>query len=459
MNLDEIPSRPVSIYVGFEEICKNNGARYEGKLGRDDPYFYSSDPGNDISEEEGDPVDDDEVVDPPPRTSSSKIYFDKTAKKVFFQLYMNFLNYVEFRQALQTYSIQKGVNLKLKPNEKERLYDYIERLRTTNPSTTVSIRTSKNLISGKKVYIDIYGYRRIIDLDGAFLKGVCKGARFKTIITILKEIRCKVMEMMNQMRESLERWISDVSPMAMEVLAENGEYAVKCEVRFNGDFDFEKKNFIGSYSSQLSMQPNTSTSVVAERPTNASVGVDMPANATSSKRRPANAASFGGVRHATASTTDIRPAAVVMPATTSAVSDNATQSTTQQSTSSVGSQKRKTSTALRGGTNPAHKRLKQKKAKIGGFGVLFKPSGSVMQRSENTDRVLHSPTLISSIPTNIDLRFKSNGLRWKGGAAITQRQLQEQSSKRSKEKSSTTAQVTSSTQASKNQSTPSTQDT
>ncbi|XP_016567020.1 uncharacterized protein LOC107865218 [Capsicum annuum] len=275
------------IFVRTREV------RYEGKLGGDDPYFDSSDPGSDINDEEEGPVDDDEVVDPLPKTSFSKIYFDKTAKKVCFQLYMGFLNSIEFREALQSYSIQKSVNLKLKPNEKERirakckhkgcpwvilgsvdntgfftvktyfpvhkcckrtrnnmcnplwiskhykyrimsdpsiklhqiqillrkyyglyvskttsrktkirimnehfgdfveefsrLYDYAEQLRTTNPGTTVSIRTSKNAIPGKEVFMGIYiclrvlksrwkeGCRKIIGLDGAFLKGVCKG--------------------------------------------------------------------------------------------------------------------------------------------------------------------------------------------------------------------------------------------------------------------------------------------
>ena len=34
---------------------------------------------------------------------------------------MVFLNNIEFRETLQTYSIQKDVNIKLKPNEKERV--------------------------------------------------------------------------------------------------------------------------------------------------------------------------------------------------------------------------------------------------------------------------------------------------------------------------------------------------
>ncbi|KAF3615557.1 hypothetical protein FXO38_35055 [Capsicum annuum] len=126
VNLDEIPSGPVGIDAGFEDICKNKGVRYEDKLGGDDPYFDSSDPDSDISDEdEGDPIDDDEVVDPLPRTFSSKIYFDKTAKK----------------------------------------------LRTTNPGTTVSIRTSKKAIPGKEVFIGIYIYL------GALKSGWKEGCR------------------------------------------------------------------------------------------------------------------------------------------------------------------------------------------------------------------------------------------------------------------------------------------
>ncbi|PHT32152.1 hypothetical protein CQW23_28489 [Capsicum baccatum] len=123
------------------------------------------------------------------------------------------------------------------------------------------------------------------------------------------------------------------------------------------------------------------------------------------------------------------------------VGATATRSITQQTTSDIGAQKRKTSTTLAGGANLAYKRPRQKK------------------QSGNTDRVLHSPTLISSVPTNIDLGFKPNGLRCKIEATVTQRQRQQQSNKRSKAKSSTTTQAISSTQASKNQSTTSTQGT
>ncbi|KAH0696268.1 hypothetical protein KY289_013750 [Solanum tuberosum] len=82
-----------------------------------------------------------------------------------------------------------------------------------------------------------------------------------------------------------------------------------------------------------------------------------------------------------------------------------------------------TSTTLRGGATLAYKKPRPKKAKTAGYGLLFGSGDSVTERSGNTDRVLHSVTLSSSTPTNIDLGYKPNRLRWKGRVAITQKQL------------------------------------
>nr|XP_009787614.1 PREDICTED: uncharacterized protein LOC104235521 [Nicotiana sylvestris] len=84
VNVDEIPSGPIGIDAGFEDMHKNKRRKYEGKLGGDGKYFDSSDPGSECSDDERELVCPDEI-----------------------------------REALQTYSIKKGVNLKLKPNEKE----------------------------------------------------------------------------------------------------------------------------------------------------------------------------------------------------------------------------------------------------------------------------------------------------------------------------------------------------
>ncbi|KAH0638919.1 hypothetical protein KY285_035505 [Solanum tuberosum] len=135
---------------------------------------------------------------------------------------------------------------------------------------------------------------------------------------------------------------------------------------------------------------------------------------------------------ATAGTSVASPSASCTPSEsggrpTSATSSDVRQLSTQQSTSSAVGQKIKTSTALRGGATLAYKKPRPKKAKTAGYGLLVGSSGSVTERSGNTDRVLHSATLSSSTPTNIDLGYKPNGLRWKGTPAISQRQLREES--------------------------------
>uniref|UniRef100_A0A3Q7H7U2 Uncharacterized protein n=1 Tax=Solanum lycopersicum TaxID=4081 RepID=A0A3Q7H7U2_SOLLC len=72
---------------------------------------------------------------------------------------------------------------------------------------------------------------------------------------------------------------------------------------------------------------------------------------------------------------------------------------------------------------------KNREANNNCFVVLFGANDDVIKRSGTIDRELHSTLLKSSVLTNIDLDYKPNGLRWKGGTTITQRKLQEQSYK------------------------------
>ncbi|KAF3659980.1 hypothetical protein FXO37_13722 [Capsicum annuum] len=256
------------------------------------------------------------------------------------------------------------------PIEFARLYDYAEKLRATNPGTTVSIRTSKNAIPRKE--------------------GVCKGI----------SLSCISKDENNQMYPVawavVDKEIKDIWSWFLRCIRHDLKLE---ENRVEGlivMFDMQKKkDFSSSCGSQLSVQASTSTVAVAaaERDTNASIAKEMGANAKSSNRRPANShsaprgagkpanahsapraagrptnvASVGGVRPASTSIADIRPVATVMPTTTSAVGDNATQSIIQQSTSGVGAQKRKTSITLRGGANLAYKRPRQKKEKNSWF--------------------------------------------------------------------------------------------
>ncbi|XP_019237532.1 PREDICTED: uncharacterized protein LOC109217722 [Nicotiana attenuata] len=118
-----------------------------------------------------------------------------------------------------------------------------------------------------------------------------------------------------------------------------------------------------------------------------------------------------------------------------------TDPSTQQSTNVARGPKRKTNEPRKGGANAGSKR-----PKVAEYGVLFDSSGIVIQRFGTTIRVAHNPsTLISSAPTNIELRFKPPGLKWKGRSAVTQRQLQEQSYRRAN--SATTTQATPVTQS------------
>ncbi|KAH0640298.1 hypothetical protein KY285_036884 [Solanum tuberosum] len=213
VNLDEIPSGPVGIDAGFEDIYKELRGRFEGNLGGDDLYFDSSDPDSYISEDEGDPVDNDEVVNPAPKKESTKIYFDPTAKK-------------------------------------------------------------KNVVVGTSA---------------------------------------------------------------------------------------------ATAGSQSSVNAGPSAGCT---PSAGLISVRRPTNASSSGVRPATTLASGG-----------RP--------TSATSNDVRQLSTQQSTSSAAGQKRKTSTALRGGATLAYKKSRPKKAKTLGYGLLFGSGGSVTERSGNTDIVLH----------------------------------------------------------------------
>ncbi|XP_059301891.1 uncharacterized protein LOC132053805 [Lycium ferocissimum] len=68
-------------------------------------------------------------------------------------------------------------------------------------------------------------------------------ARHKSIITMLEEIRHKVMTRHVEMRRFAETWITDISPMARVMLEENKKLSNKCEVLWNGLEGFEIKEY------------------------------------------------------------------------------------------------------------------------------------------------------------------------------------------------------------------------
>ncbi|KAH0647987.1 hypothetical protein KY285_033235 [Solanum tuberosum] len=317
ITVDEIPSGPVGIDVGFEDVYKNKRGIYEGKLGGDDLYFDSSDLDSDISEDEGDPVDSDEVVDPPARNSSTK----------------------------------------------------------KNGYTTETARTATGGSGGATTSAASTG------VTGGTTGGATGESGGATTSTASTGVTAGGSDGATTKRPATTSATSGGATTAVTITGGNG----------------------GATTSAAS------TGVTAGG-----------SGGETTKRLATTSATSGG-------------------ATIAATTTGGRASNISSTTSASGS--KKSSKVKRGGANPGYKRPRAEKPRTVGFGVLFGANGSVIERYGTTDRVLHCALLKSSEPTNIDLGYKPNGLRWKSGAAVTQRQLQEQIYKQA------------------TQSTPSTQDT
>ncbi|KAG5592680.1 hypothetical protein H5410_043194 [Solanum commersonii] len=66
-------------------------------------------------------------------------------------------------------------------------------------------------------------------------------ARHKTIITMLEEIKVKMMTRIAKLREFQITWKCNFSPMALKVLEENISRSMDCTIEFNGAVGFEVK--------------------------------------------------------------------------------------------------------------------------------------------------------------------------------------------------------------------------
>ncbi|KAG5580470.1 hypothetical protein H5410_051097 [Solanum commersonii] len=67
-------------------------------------------------------------------------------------------------------------------------------------------------------------------------------ARYKTIITMLEEIRVKIMKRIGDLREFLNTWITNISPMSLKILQENIEKFMQCNLTWNGERGFKIKH-------------------------------------------------------------------------------------------------------------------------------------------------------------------------------------------------------------------------
>ncbi|XP_070025808.1 uncharacterized protein [Nicotiana sylvestris] len=84
-------------------------------------------------------------------------------------------------------------------------------------------------------------------------------SRHKSIITMLEEIRRKIMTRQVDMLKFVVTWISDISPMARLLLEDSKDLARKCTVLWNVDVGFEIGEGLHKHVVNLSDKPGTSS--------------------------------------------------------------------------------------------------------------------------------------------------------------------------------------------------------
>ncbi|KAG5619832.1 hypothetical protein H5410_005050 [Solanum commersonii] len=228
---EEVPVSETRADLGFDET-QTDKISVEERLGGDEPYFASSDDGSfEIDEDEfSDECVEFERVNLPRtvkrrrRPNNQKIIHDPTAKKVLWQLGMVFADVNEFKRAVSKYVLQKRVQIEKCVNEPKRvrcdhivefgkILDYKDKLLRTNPGSTCAVKLGEP--------------------DAL--------ARHKTIITMLDEIRVKMMTRIAKLREFTNTWMCDFSPMYLKVLQENIDRSMNCNIEFNEVDGFEVK--------------------------------------------------------------------------------------------------------------------------------------------------------------------------------------------------------------------------
>ena len=64
-------------------------------------------------------------------------------------------------------------------------------------------------------------------------------ARHKSIITVMNEIRTKLMQRIQVIRDFAKTWICDIAPTAMTRYEKNKDHSMECDILWNGDAGFE----------------------------------------------------------------------------------------------------------------------------------------------------------------------------------------------------------------------------
>ncbi|KAG5589577.1 hypothetical protein H5410_040091 [Solanum commersonii] len=266
---------------GFEDIGRNKAARYVGRLGGDEQYIDSSELDSDNSRDELDP-EAVEGVDLPARRKSKKVRFDPDCVVAIFELGMGQNSFSNLYKVVGNSRVSEeddriglvAAIMELLPDCEQRMcarhiwsnwqknWRGEERRkqfwRCAKSSFEVKFQDEMDKLDklgNKKICGDLLHYDKKTWCKAYFKEhakcdvvenNMCEtfnfwilAARHKSIITMLEEIRHKIMDRNVEMRKFVDTWISDISPMASLVLEENKVYARDCQVRFNGQFGYE----------------------------------------------------------------------------------------------------------------------------------------------------------------------------------------------------------------------------
>ncbi|KAG5627839.1 hypothetical protein H5410_013057 [Solanum commersonii] len=175
-----------------------------GKLGGDEPYYLSDETLSfEIDDETswGDGENVDQVVHKPVRRKKTpnRVVFDATSEKIVWELGLDI--------------IRKELDINVG--------------RTT-------VRRART-----RVLQEIMG-DHIVEYES--FNAWILPARFKTIITMLEEIRVKIMKKISDLREFSNTWITDISHMSLKILQENIGKSMQCNLTWNGERGFEIKH-------------------------------------------------------------------------------------------------------------------------------------------------------------------------------------------------------------------------
>ncbi|KAG5577593.1 hypothetical protein H5410_057727 [Solanum commersonii] len=233
---EKVPVGEAGADLGFDET-QTGKISVEGRLGGDEPYFASSDDGSfEINEDEfSDECVESERVHLPRtvkrrrRPNNQKIIHDPTAKKVVWRLGERSPKKTTF------WSIAKSTF-------ESQLRKNVAKMKLLGPEKMMDDLMYYNIEYWCKVYFNSQVKCDSVDnnMSECFNSWIL-AARHKTIITMLDEIRVKMMTRIAKLREFTNTWMCDFSPMSLKVLQENIDRSVNCNIEFNGVDGFEVK--------------------------------------------------------------------------------------------------------------------------------------------------------------------------------------------------------------------------